>query len=121
MFAATGNGKGLGLDSQKIAISLSIMGPMVLLAALVVFPLLSRRFSALTLWRASASLFAAVYPIFSLLPSVSLNHHGQSRVMQSIIVLSLLAIRFATNVVAYTSGGILVGFETRDRRTWCIC
>ena len=77
------------------------MGPVIFIAQLVLFPLLNKRFSAIVLWRASAAVFAAVYPIFSLLPQTSIT-------AQWAALLALLCIRFTANVVAYTSMAVLV-------------
>ena len=107
IFAATGHGRGLDFTSNKIAVSLSLMGPVVFIAALLLFPLLYDRCSALTLCRASACLFAVVYPIFSLLPAFT-SSCTLGKVVKWGILFTLLAIRFAANVIGYTSFGILV-------------
>lgn len=84
------------------------MGPVILVAQLVLFPLLCRYFSALGLWRTTAAFFAVVYPVFSLLPQTSMDHQEGIGTPQWVAVLVLLGIRFTTNVVAYTSVAILV-------------
>jgi len=104
---------GLNFTSANIATSLSLMGPVIFLAQLVLFPLLSKRFSALVLWRASAVVLAIVYPIFSLLPQVSIGRHGSSRTMQWTFLLTLLTIRFTASVVSYTSMAVLIRLLTR--------
>lgn len=109
VFAATSNPAGLSFSSKDIALSLSLMGPVILIAQLVLFPFLCRYFSALGLWRTSAAFFAVVYPIFSLLPQISESHEGRMRTAQWTLLLVLLGVRFATNVVAYTSMAVLVG------------
>lgn len=110
VFAATPNPAGLSFTSNDIAFSLSLMGPVILIAQLVLFPFLCRYFSALGLWRTSAAFFAVVYPIFSLLPQISESNEGRMRTAQWTLLLVLLGIRFATNVVAYTSMAVLVGW-----------
>ena len=109
VFAATPNPAGLSFTSNDIALSLSLMRPVILITQVVLFPLLCRYFSALGLWRTSAAFFAVVYPIFSLLPQLSESHKEGMVTAQWTILLVLLGVRFATNVVAYTSMAVLVG------------
>jgi len=96
------------------------MGPVILLAQLVLFPLMCRYFSALGLWRTSAAFFAVVYPVFSLLPQMSKDHQEGMGTPQWIILLVLLGIRFTTNVVAYTSVAILVNWILFSLQRVCI-
>lgn len=86
------------------------MGPVILVSQLILFPFLCRHFSALGLWRTSAAFFVVVYPIFSLLPQISESHKGWMRNVQWTVLLVLLGVRFAANVVAYTSMAVLVGW-----------
>jgi hypothetical protein len=94
------------------------MGPIIFVAQLVLYPLLNDRFSSLGLWRTSAAVLAAVYPLFSLLPHISENHQGSSRIVQWVILLVLLAIRFTANVVAYTSISVLVSPNRSSPCAW---
>ena len=117
VFAATPNPGGLSFTSSEIAFSICLMGPVIFIAQLLLFPLICGHFSALGLWRTSAALFAVVYPIFSLLPQIGDSHHeGGHRRLQWFVLLMLLGIRFAVNVVAYTSVAILVGCLLNPRR-----
>lgn len=99
---------GLGLQPSGIAFSLSVMGPVLIVAALVIFPLLNSQFSVLSLWRASAMILAVAYPLFSCLPNLvsSLPTHEQTA--KWITLFTLLGVRFVANVIAYTSMGVLV-------------
>lgn len=108
IFAASPGGVGLGFSSPDIATSLSLMGPVILVAQLILFPFLSNRFSALTTWRASAVTFAVVYPVVSLLPQLELGGHHMTQTIRWIMLLGLLTVRFVANVVAYTSIAVLV-------------
>ncbi|KAL9040783.1 MAG: hypothetical protein Q9214_004347, partial [Letrouitia sp. 1 TL-2023] len=49
IFAASAHHHGLQFTSSNIAVSLSIMGPIICLAQLVLYPMLNDRFSSLTL------------------------------------------------------------------------
>lgn len=113
IFAASARHHGLQFTSSNIAASLSIMGPVICVAQLVLYPMLHNRFSPLALWRASAAIFMVVYPLFSLLPHISRSDHGPSRVLQWVGVIFLLTIRFIANVVAYTSISVLVRHRGR--------
>lgn len=84
------------------------MGPILVVAALVLFPFLSSRFSARSLWRASAIIFAVAYPLFSFLPDLASSLHAHVQTAKWMVLFALLGVRFAANVVAYTSMGILV-------------
>ena len=94
------------------------MGPIIFVAQLVLYPFLNDRFSSLGLWRTSAAVLAAVYPLFSLLPHISENHQGSSRIVQWVILLVVLAIRFTANVVAYTSISVLVSSKPSSPCAW---
>jgi hypothetical protein len=74
------------------------MGPIIFIIQLLLYPYLSNRFSALSLWRISAMASAVVYPLFSLLPRVTENEDEGKFVLWSFLLL-LLMVRFAANVV----------------------
>lgn len=85
------------------------MGPVIFGTQLLLFPRLSSRFSALSLWRCSAIVSAVVYPMFSLLPSLAGTGDEAPRgVLLWCVLFSLLLLRFAANVIGYTSMAILV-------------
>ena len=118
VFAATSGAAGLGFSSGDIAFSLSLMGPCILVAQLVLFPHLNNCFSTLTLWRFSAAVLAIAYPLFSLLPHVANSQHGEGRTGLWICLLILLAVRFTANVVGYTSMAVLVRVASRPQCRW---
>lgn len=119
IFAASPRQNGLQFSSKDIAASLSVMGPIILVVQLLLYPYLNDHFSSLSLWRASAAAFAIVYPIFSLLPHISEVNHGTGRILQWAVLLIFLAIRFAANVVGYTSISVLVKLAPPSR-CWAI-
>ena len=89
------------------------MGPIVLIATLLVYPRLNDKFSPLALWRSSAIVFAIVYMLFSILPVIAASSAGLGEWGQMGVLLFLMGFRFAMNVVAYTSMGVLVSSEAR--------
>ena len=90
------------------------MGPVLIVAALVLFPFLSSRFPALSLWRTSAMILAVTYPLFSFLPDLASVLHTHEQTSKWIALFALLGVRFAANVIAYTSMGILVSCIVRN-------
>lgn len=85
------------------------MGPVIFGTQLLLFPRLSNRFSALSLWRCSALVSAVVYPIFSLLPSLAgTGGGGSGSVLLWCVLFTLLLLRFAANVIGYTSMAMLL-------------
>ncbi|CAG8950776.1 hypothetical protein HYFRA_00002990 [Hymenoscyphus fraxineus] len=108
IFASTPPPNGLGFTSSEIGLTLSVMGPIVLGSSLVIFPFLNNRVSTVRLSQFTAAIFAIVYILFSLIPDVSTHDPQTTRVLQISALFSLMGIRFATNVIAYTSLGILL-------------
>ena len=84
------------------------MGPIVLVAALSLFPFLNARYSALGLLRTTAVVFAFDYALFSLLPDIVTSPVSSASNGQIAVLCILMGVRFATNVIAYTSAGVLV-------------
>ncbi|KAI9375260.1 hypothetical protein BJX61DRAFT_540035 [Aspergillus egyptiacus] len=100
---------GLGFTSSQIARTLSCMAPVLLLAQFVGYPMLSRRFSPLSLWRWPAVMFTVLYPLFSLLPNLTSPSVAPSVLWIALLV--LLTGRFVANVVAYTSMAVMAGAD----------
>ncbi|KAL9005171.1 MAG: hypothetical protein Q9188_002045 [Gyalolechia gomerana] len=63
IFAASPSQNGLQFSSKDIAASLSVMGPIILVVQLLLYPYLNDHFSSLSLWRASAAAFAILNQI----------------------------------------------------------
>ncbi|KAF7507756.1 hypothetical protein GJ744_010185 [Endocarpon pusillum] len=95
-------GTGLGFRPKDIATSLSLMGPVIFIAQLWGYPFLNSRLDTLKLWYISSAGFATVYPLVSLMPMI------QQEGMRWVCLQLLLAVRFMSLVVGYTSLNILV-------------
>lgn len=99
---------GLNQTPSEIGLTLSVMGPIVLVAALSIFPLLNARYPALGILRITAVLYVFVYISFSFLPDLVTHHIFNSNAGQTVILFLIMAIRYATNVIAYTGAGVVV-------------
>ena len=97
---------GLGFTSSQIARTLSCMGPVLVLAQFVGYPILSRRFSPLSLWQWPTVIFIILYPLFPLLPN--LTAPSVARPVLWAALFTLLTGRFVANVVVYTSMAVMV-------------
>ncbi|PWY95192.1 MFS general substrate transporter [Aspergillus sclerotioniger CBS 115572] len=97
---------GLGFTSAQIARTLSCMSPVLLLTQFVGYPMLSRHFPPLSLWRWSAFIYIVFYPLFSLLPR--LTAPSVDRPALWVVLMFIMTGRFAANVVAYTSMAVML-------------
>lgn len=94
--------QGLGFTSSQIATTLSAMGPVLLLAQFVGYPMLSSRFRPSTIWKWSVTAYVLIYPMISAVP------HLTGRLVTWSVLLVLLTGRFVANVAAYTSMAVMV-------------
>ncbi|KAL8951308.1 MAG: hypothetical protein Q9222_002707 [Ikaeria aurantiellina] len=113
IFASTPPPSGLGFTPSEIGLTLSVMGPIVLVAALSVFPYLNAHYSTLRVLQVTAIIYILTYILFSLLPDLSFHGKTSASISQRAALFLLMGIRFATNVIAYTSAGVLLNAIAR--------
>ena len=116
ILASTLPPNGLGFKASEIGFTLSIMGPVVVATALLLFPVLSRRFSVLLISETTCISFSIIYILFSLLPNVKFYSEQTPSSFQVLMLCILMGLRFATNVVSYTSLGIIVSTFPQARK-----
>ncbi|KAI0837755.1 major facilitator superfamily domain-containing protein [Hypoxylon sp. FL0890] len=111
LFAASdiSSGNGLSFLPQDIAKALVFAGP-AMLSALVFFTMLHGKFGSRTLFRATAIIFAMIYPLFSLLPSIRAST-GPIALWISLVF--LIIIRYSGMVVGLASIQILFNDAAR--------
>jgi len=79
-----------------------------MIGALLLFPELHKRYESLPLYRVSALVFTAVYPVFSLMPALRGEVDGATSPLLWLPLLALIVLRYAAMVVGLASLQILV-------------
>ena len=102
---------GLGFSSTDIGLCLSIMGCMTLYFQLIVYPYLSKYYSALDLYRTGTMLYAFIFVGFPINSTfISPNEEGWIRSFTWPALLLNMSLRHFCNVLCFTSVMIMVIF-----------
>lgn len=112
LFAASDfdRGTGLSFHPKEIALSLSILGPVVFFVQLYVYPKLNSSFDTIKLWKISAISFSIDYPLASLLPLI------KNTVLRDVALVLILCARIMSVVIGWTSINILTNHVVEPSR-----